>query len=389
MTEATENAAQDRPMRVRDAAWWTCVAEPGDRRVATLRALLGEEGARGWACAPTRSRLPDEAHVEFSRQEWDRAWASWHPRAEQPFLERELHLLERAGGRLVVPGDDEWPEALDLLGEAAPWALWVRGDRIHHWAISIVGARASTGAGGRIAHEIAAGCSERGLSVVSGGAFGIDVTAHRATLAAGGHTLVVMAGGLSNPYPTAHAELFSRILEASGTIISEVPPSWRPARWRFLGRNRLIAALGRATVVVEAARRSGALATARDAMRMGRPVGAVPGPVTSEMSRGCHDLIRNGAVLVTDAGEAAALAMPIDALREEVLFGEPQPASGIDALPALHQRVWSALPRRAGAPLGQIVRVSGLGESEVLEALAGLELAGWVTSGGGRWRRRT
>jgi len=158
--------------------------------------------------------------------------------------------------------------------------------------------------------EITAGLSTSGWVIVSGGAYGIDVTAYRAALACGGRTVAVLACGPDLAYPREHAGLLDDIV-THGAVVSEYPPGMPPARHRFLARNRVIAALARGTLVVEAARRSGTIVTALRASELGRPVMAVPGPVTSAMSAGCHVLIRAGeAVLVTDAAEAASSLPP-------------------------------------------------------------------------------
>jgi DNA processing protein len=248
-----------------------------------------------------------------------------------------LEECARLGGRLVVPGDDEWPAAslhgLTLLAVrrardpgaspgahlAPPLGLWVRGPRrlaeTTARSVAVVGARAATGYGGHVAAELAYGLADRGWGVVSGGAYGIDAAAHRGALAAGGGaaadagiadeggTVAVLACGVDTAYPVGHAALFERIAER-GLLVSEWPPGASPRRHRFLVRNRVIAALTAGTVVVEAAARSGALATARRAHDLGRVLMAVPGPVTSAMSVGAHQLVREcDARLVTSAAE--------------------------------------------------------------------------------------
>ena len=165
----------------------------------------------------------------------------------------------------------------------------------------MVGARAATGYGEHVATEMAAALAERGWAVVSGGAYGIDSCAHRGALGADGVTVAVLASGLSYGYPKGHHELFAAIA-GQGVMVSEWPPDRAPTRPGFLVRNRVIAALSCGTVVVEAALRSGALSTARHARDLCRPLMAVPGPVTSDLSAGCHEIIREwGAVCVTGA----------------------------------------------------------------------------------------
>ncbi len=369
-----------------NAAWWCCVVEPEDLHAAALRAGLGDEEAIAWAGADAPGPLPPVLAGRGRR--WAEVWERWRPRVLEARPRAELEALESLGGRFLLPGDEGWPDALDALGPAAPIGLWVLGRLPDAPPVALVGARAATSAGERTAFDLGAGLAERGVPVLSGGAFGIDAAAHRGALAASGATLAVMAGGVGNPYPAAHGDLFKKMLERGGALVSEVPTSWRPAKWRFLGRNRLLAAWAGATVVVEASARSGALATARRALDLGRPVGAVPGPVTSSASIGCHDLIRNGAILVRDVGEVLELVGPLEG-SQAVLFGEPVvPDRGADALDPIARRVWEALPQRSSTTLARLSRAAGLGEREVLAALAGLELAGLVASDSRGWARR-
>ena len=224
----------------------------------------------------------------------------------------DLDVLARKGGRLVTADDAEWPllsftafasaELRSRPQARPPLVLWVIGsarlDEMAQRAVALVGTRASSAYGEHVAADLAAGLVERDVTVVSGGAYGIDGAAHRATLATDGFTVAVLAGGIDVPYPAGHAGLLHRIGQ-EGLVVSEYPPGVRPARHRFLTRNRLVAALSGATVVVEAGARSGAANTAAWARALGRAVCAVPGPVTSSASVGCHVLLRNGATLVT------------------------------------------------------------------------------------------
>lgn len=208
----------------------------------------------------------------------------------------------------ITPGHPHWPAGLRSLGDAMPIGLWVYGqpEALALPSIAIVGARSSTHYGEWAAADIAAGVSASGWCVVSGGAYGIDAAAHRGALAAGGKTVAFLAGGVDVPYPRSNELLFRAITE-SGALVSESPPGAQPLRHRFLIRNRLIAAASQGTVVVEARIRSGASATASHAAALGRDVMAVPGPITSPSSAGCHQLIRDGAVLVTSAADVFEL----------------------------------------------------------------------------------
>jgi DNA processing protein len=195
---------------------------------------------------------------------------------------------ERVGARLVCPGDAEWPERLGVLDALEPYALWVRGDgdlvEACERSVAIVGSRASTSYGEHVAAGIAAGVAERGWTVVSGAAYGIDGAAHRGALAVEGPTVAIVANGIDVVYPRGHDGLIARILETGGLVVTELAPGTPPNRKRFLDRNRLIAAVTCGTLVVEAALRSGARNTAKWAVDFGRPLGAVPGPVSSAMS---------------------------------------------------------------------------------------------------------
>lgn len=213
--------------------------------------------------------------------------------------------------RALTPDVGGWPRQLDDLDDERPRRLWVSGvgdlRLLAVRSVAVVGARNATSYGLDVAARIAAGLTAAGWTVVSGAAFGIDSAAHRGALAAGGPTVAVTAGGVDRPTPRSHTALFARIAE-SGSVCSEADPGSVPQGFSFLRRNRLIAALTRATVVVEAAARSGALNTAVWAETLGRPVLAVPGPATSPMSVGTHRLIREGmAQLVTDTDDVLAV----------------------------------------------------------------------------------
>lgn len=382
-------------------AAWSLLAEPGDETAGALRAVLGPAAALDWAHraletgaddvpAPLLAELAggagllDAATAARVRRGVDR-WRRRAPGADpRPLLDR----LERLDGLLLTPEDAGWPTSLDDLGPTSPPCLWVRGrfdtPRLAARSVALVGSRAATPYGVHLAGELAAGLADDGFAVVSGGAFGIDVAAHRGSLAAGGHTVVLLAGGVDRPYPAAHARVFEAVRHDGGAIVSEVPLGWSPTRSRFLLRNRLIAALARGTVVVEAASRSGALSTARHAAALLRPVGAVPGPVTSMSSAGCHGLLRDAvATCVTSPAEIAEL---VGAHGRDAL--EPaQGALGGDGLGPVERRVLDAVPVRHGAATESILRTAGVGDREGRAALGLLELGGEVRRTGGRWVR--
>lgn len=377
------------------AAWWSAIIEPGDAHAAALRHALGDDEAYRWVMAPQPGALPAEIAGNEERQaSWKQSWERWKPRAMEARPDEDLGILEGLGGHLLTPQMPQWPRGLCRLGLEEPVALWVLG-RLGRGAehptqprVAVVGARACTHYGTRVASDLACDLGQEGINVVSGGAYGIDIAAHCGALAANAPTIAVMAGGVAELYPKAHEQVFARILAAGGAIISETPPNWRPAKWRFLARNRIIAALSEATIVVEAGRRSGALATARRAMELGLPVGAIPGPVGVEMSAGSNELIRNGATLIRHAQDARELIGPLAPTLSDELFGAPiVKDEGVSALPPTQRRVWEALPQRSAATLERLTRASGLSPREVLAALAGLELGGWVTSTGSGWSR--
>lgn len=218
--------------------------------------------------------------------------------------------IERAGGLFISPESKDWPVQLNDL-VAPPIGLIVTSTFTCQNSIAIVGTRNPTPYGARIASEFAAGFADRQWQVISGGAYGIDSCAHRGALAAEGETFAVLASGISVNYPAGNERLFSEIRE-SGALISEVMPSVKARPERFLTRNRIIAALTQATIVVEAAFRSGSLRTAREAAALYRTVAAIPGPITSPTSDGCHRLIQERcAEIVTSVSDVMELMQPL------------------------------------------------------------------------------
>lgn len=311
-----------------------------------------------------------------TKNTWTRRLASFdHEQAKQ--------AEAAAQARFIIPGDDDWPASLcdlrecpvvqNLSGE--PLGLWVRGRghlaELGQNAVALVGSRAATAYGERTAAEIAAELADQGATIVSGGAYGIDAAAHRGTLAAGGATVAFLAGGLSEFYPKGNVALLTQVME-SGLVISEYPPDENPTRVRFLARNRLIAALAKATVIVEGSFRSGARNTVTWATALGRPVGAVPGPVTHSTTATPHRLIREAeAVLVTSATDVLELVRPVG----EVEARRPACERLLDTLTPAQKAVQEALPRRGSRSAGEIALRSGLGMPKTLAALD--ELAEW------------
>lgn len=407
-------------------AIWTALAEPGDRiavevcaalgHASALRALTGERDGVERAASPEAgaSAAGDASSGPLVRlhqallaaagevpDALEQAVDRWTPRLDQRTALLALRQAVRFDVALVVPGDPCWPAGADDLGPHAPHALWVRGGVQHLSAcvggVALVGARAATGYGEHVTVEAASGLVDRGHAIVSGAAYGIDGAAHRAALASQGTTIAVLAGGLDRYYPSGHDALLTRIAE-HGAVVSEVPCGVAPTKWRFLQRNRLIAALSSATVIVEAGWRSGSLNTANHALTLGRPLGAVPGPVTSSASAGCHRLLRDGyAMCVTNAEEMAELtgAAP-RAVVASARDGSGAPATsaaGVGAGPRLpaatraadrsdpdgaRLRLLDAMSRRSPRTPQVIAAASGLGLDRVRAELGALELDGVV-----------
>jgi len=319
----------------------------------------------------------------------ERALRRWAARLGDVPPERTLDAWRRSGIRLVIPGDPEWPGQLDVLGDARPWGLWVRGDTDLRYSclrsVSVVGTRAATAYGAHVCTELAVALAESGWTVVSGGAHGIDGCAHGSAIAAGGTTIAVLACGVDQAYPPGHTELFRQVRE-HGATVSEWPPGRRPTRHGFLVRNRVIAALSRGTVVVEAASRSGALNTARHAYDQGRPLMAVPGPVTSTQSAGCHEAIREwGAVCVTSARDVMEL---LTFCGDQPARQPRGPVLPRDLLDPVTSRVLDALPARAGRGPARIAATAGVDFDTVMSCLGALAAGGFAERCDRGWRLR-
>ena len=381
----------------------TYLAEPGDPALGALLAICSPAEV---LAAIKADMLPGTGpgcgDTPASRAALDRALGHW--RARLPGLPDDDQIVGagRDGIRLTCPGDADWPGALDQLAQARPYALWLRGPADLRFAcsrsVSMVGSRAATGYGGHVAGEMAADLGERGWAVISGGAYGIDAAAHRGALAADAVTIAVLACGVDYPYPAGHADLFAAIA-AQGLVVSEWPPGRHPARMRFLVRNRVIAALGCGTVIVEAGERSGALNTARHAADLGKPLMAVPGPVTSAQSAGCHRIIREwGASCVTRAADIIELLSPLGTPDGLAPGGGPErarrPDPGADRAPSRDDldpdsaRVLDALPARGGAGTSTIAVEAGVDLDTVLRCLGRLAGYGFIERCDRGWRLR-
>lgn len=359
-------------------AVWSVLAEPGDGTAGRLIAAVGPVRAVELAVGSGTSA---EAGLEAA--DLARGRERWAPRADDVTVGRAFDQAAASGARLLTPEDADWPAPLDDLGDHAPPCLWLRGDPAAlssaSPAAAIVGARASTAYGEHIARELAGALAASGVTIVSGAAYGIDGAAHRAALDTGGATIALLAGGVDRPYPADHGPLVQRIAQ-NGAVASEVPCGTPPTKWRFLMRNRLIAALADATVVVEAGWRSGSLNTAGHAAALGRPLGAVPGPITSTASAGCHRLLREyDAQCITSADDVREL------LGVDVSALPPVTDAGT---PAGSTRIQDALSTRAWRDAADVARRSGLSLTDAQSALALLELEGVAERSEAGWRLR-
>jgi DNA processing protein len=313
----------------------------------------------------------------------------WRVRLREIPEAGDIAALRARGIRLIIPSDPEWPDRLTQLGDAQPYALWLRGAAtdlggLCHRSVAIVGSRAATGYGSYVAAELAASLAASGWTVISGGAYGVDGSAHRGALGPDGLTIAVMACGVDRPYPAGHADLLNRVA-ATGAVISEWPPGRQVGRLRFLVRNRVIAALAQGTVVVEAGRRSGALNTARHARDLGRILMAVPGPVTSDLSAGCHSIIRDwDGILVTSADDVIETLSGASATARGPGAREGRPAAAgcgraelaRDSLDLEAATVLDALPVRGGLATSDIAVRAGLDDKTVRARLAVLAVLG-------------
>jgi DNA processing protein len=361
----------------------TWLAEPGNRLVW---AMVQASGARATLDRLLAGDVPDSGlrAAVIARS------AAGDPRR---LAEAALRRADRLGARVVVPADPEWPARVDDLATLEldtpgrvnqdvrpPLCLWVRGawplDEALGRSVAVVGARAATGYGVHVATEIAFGLGEHDWTVVSGGAFGIDAAAHRGALAANRLTVAVLACGVDRPYPSGNAALFEQIAE-SGLLVSEWPPGSEPLRHRFLIRNRVIAAATRGTVVVEAAARSGAGQTMSRVVALNRIAMVVPGPVTSAMSVGCHEMLREypSVRLVTGLPHVLEEAGRIGEYVAEPVRGPDHQRDMLDEESAL---LLEAVPRRGTANAEQLAAKAGLSLRTVLRRLSLLEMTGLV-----------
>lgn len=353
-------------------AAWSRVSEPDDHVVTGLIAAFGATEAL--------------RQVAFSG---DPRLARFQPRLTGLDVARDLDMGRRVGAHVLIPSDPGWPSGLDDLANP-PVCLWVSGDKDRlpglTRAVAVVGARACTAYGQLVASELGGGLAEQEIAVVSGAALGIDACAHRGALGVDGLTVAVLAGGIDRPYPSAHTDLITHIARV-GLVMSEVAPGSASMRQRFLSRNRLIAAMSLGVVVVEAGLRSGSRNTARTAADLGRVVMAVPGPVTSMSSAGCHDIIRSeNGLLVTDAAEVTEA---VARAGHDLAPAKHGPVRADDAITGDDRLVLESLPVGRGRPLERIAVTAGRSEAEVRSALGRLAVAGLAGRDASGWRALT
>ena len=358
------------------------------------------EGESALFCSANGYYTPGEH--QMSRDKFSKALATrrlrWNRRMERT-LNAEAHIAATCGAWLVTPADPLWPPQLNDLGPTRPYGLWCRGDSRHLLdvasapSVALVGSRDPSIYGTEATTHLAAELARRGYTVISGGAMGIDIAAHRAALTQQGSdlpTIAFMAGGLDRLYPAQNSDALNMIVDR-GLIMSEVSVGNTPTRWRFLERNRLIAALARHTIVVEARWRSGALNTARHAMEIGRTLWAVPGQINSPNSVGTNRLLRDGlAQTLTEAADIleydAAAGFELGTEHESE-WDQAASSSALDELTERQGRVWDDLSPRSYRGVDEIAAALGLSARDVMADLFHLGRCGLAESSGTSWRK--
>ena len=358
------------------------------------------EGESALFCSANGYYTPGEH--QMSRDKFSKGLATrrlrWNRRMERT-LNAEAHMAATCGAWLVTPADPLWPPQLNDLGPARPYGLWCRGDSRHLLdlasapSVALVGSRDPSIYGTEATTHLTAELARRGYTVISGGAMGIDIAAHRAALTQQGSdlpTIAFMAGGLDRLYPAQNSDALNMIVDR-GLIMSEVSVGNTPTRWRFLERNRLIAALARHTIVVEARWRSGALNTARHAMEIGRTLWAVPGQINSPNSVGTNRLLRDGlAQTLTEAADIleydAAAGFELGTEHESE-WDQAASSSALDELTERQGRVWDDLSPRSYRGVDEIAAALGLSARDVMADLFHLGRCGLAESSGTSWRK--
>lgn len=375
------------------AITWSIICEPGDGFAGLLVSSLGASGAletelQGVSSAQVKSRIlqtgidPSELD-SFGVFEKVHAAARerWQPRLSLNLVRHAIYGIKKVSGSILTSTSACWPQQLNDLGFHAPRALWVRGSFASleslQKSVAIVGSRGATSYGEQSTDAMVSALVPKGFSIVSGGAYGIDAVAHKSTLALQGNTVAVMAGGVDRLYPTGNSDLLKRITQ-TGAVVSELPPGSIPTKWRFLQRNRLIAALAQSTLVVEANWRSGAINTVSHCERLDREVFAIPGPISSPRSAGTNKLIADGrAQLIVDGD---------DLLDRLGVQARQISAVELAGLGAIEVRVLDAIGFNS-LEIAEICSAAGLTRDEARFGLANLELDGIVLRRDNTWMR--
>ena len=370
---------------------WNVICEPGDGFAGQLIETIGP--AEALRCEIERipavnylkkfteagSNFVESQDAGAFEETLHQARERWSARLSMRKVREAAAKMQSQDAWFITSESRHWPRRLDDLGRHAPRGLWGMGlpESLDKPAVSIVGSRMASAYGEYATSELVGPLSQRGYAIVSGGAYGIDAMAHRAAIALGETTIAVMAGGLDRLYPSGNRDLLLQIAQ-SGALISEMPSGAEPTKWRFLQRNRLIAGLGLATIVIEANPKSGAVSTANRAIELDRPLGAVPGPLNSPGSDGCHKLIRESeATLVTCAED----------ILEIIGRGESWQGDELPGLGPLETRVNDVIGF-GRANLAKICSEAGLTRSEAQIGLAGLSLLGLIEQGSAGWHRK-
>ena len=372
---------------------WSVICEPGDGFAGLLVSALGATAALNSELQNLSSQSLKESLLEsgIPASELDRfgvfevahhaARERWRPRLSLGAVKQAISKMQQIRGFMLTPVSAGWPEQLSDLGYNAPMALWVRGsqtaiDRLSK-SVAVVGSRGATTYGEFATESVVTALVEKGISIISGGAYGIDASAHKSTLALQGNTIAVMAGGIEKLYPSGNSQLLKRVAE-TGAVLSEMPPGSIPTKWRFLQRNRLIAALSQSTIVVEANWRSGALNTATHAQTLDREIYAVPGPISSPKSAGTNKLIADGrAQLIVD---------PADLLERMGIQAKVPTQLELSGLGAIEVRVLDAIGFDS-LEIAEICSAAGLTRDEARFGLGNLELEGLVARRGNVWAK--
>jgi DNA processing protein len=374
------------------AATFSQLCEPGDRSFSALGAPLGADRllelliARADALTvltklePLQVQEVEQVFEQPFEEIWQGACQRWLPRLNRADVFASLDQAKALGARLVPRFSAFYPAGLEDLGDGQPPLLWVLGDAglLNKPAmVSIVGSRNTSSYGRAVASDLGVVAADNGIVTVSGGAFGIDACVHQATISAGGQTIAAMAGGIGRLYPPSNKPLLESVAK-TGALFSEMPPGVAPAKWRFLMRNRLIAAMGMATVVVQAGLKSGSINTANTALQLGRRVAIVPGQLNSAYSIGCHNFLNDKLGLVELIADAKNLP---DLLGERSGAGSLPPGLG-----TLETRALDAFVAGVNT-FEQVLREAGLTSKEGMRALGSLEMEGLVTRVGSGYKR--